>query len=211
MEVRNPALVYWQLTYSTTAIRASVDPGEDGSITGSDIVTILPFGNTISVTRILGINLARALEHSVNLRGTSSDGGFLQVSGIRFVVNYNRPRGMRVTSVSVLCADCRIPQYQPLNMEKYYNVLVPSFIKDGGDGHRYFKEARSPDDPVLQTNDWQTFSKYLQEHKVVYPTLDRRIKILEKKPRSSALLQLQVSPVNILFVVVFVTYMSVYY
>lgn len=132
------------------------------------------------------------------------------MSGIRFVVNYNRPRGMRVTSVSVLCADCRIPQYEPLHMEKYYNVLVPSFIMDGGDGHRYFKEARSPDDPVLHTNDWQTFSKYLQEHKVVYPTLDRRIKIVEKRPRSSAPLQWQDSPVSIFFVIiiVIVIYMS---
>lgn len=155
-----------------------------------------------------GVNLARALEYSVSLRSTSSNGGFLQVSGIRFVINYNRPRGKRVTSISVLCADCRIPHFQPLEMEKYYNVLVPSFILEGGDGHRYFRAARSPDDPILQMNDWQVFMKYMQEHKVVYPTLDHRITIVEKRVDSSGTLHLQFLSAFRLFV--FVTYMSVY-
>lgn len=160
------------------------------------------------MTRIQGVNLARALEYSAGLRGTALNGGFLQVSGIRFVINYNRPSGKRVTSISVLCADCRIPHFQPLEMEKFYNVLVPSFISEGGDGHRYFHYARSPGDPILQMNDWQIFMKYMQEHKVVYPTLDRRITIMEKKFESGGTLHFPfLSAFNLL---VIVTCISIY-
>ncbi|KAH8400483.1 hypothetical protein KR222_001499, partial [Zaprionus bogoriensis] len=188
-------------SYLATGIRASLDPGLTGAITGADILAILPFGNTIVVARIKGRNLVSALEYASNTRHTGMDGGFLQVSGIRFVVNFNRPKGKRITSISVLCAECRIPEFQPLEMDKYYKVLVPSFLMEGGDGHQYFKDARSADNGILRMNDLQVFTKYLQEHKVVYPKLERRIMIMEKTRKSCASFQLDFSLIPIILVI----------
>ncbi|EDW61288.1 protein 5NUC [Drosophila virilis] len=167
-------------------IRASIDPGPDGTVTGVDIATALPYGNTVSVTRIKGHDLVKALEYSAALRHTDSDGGFLQVSGLRLVINYNRPKGKRVTSINVLCADCRIPKYEPLERDKFYSVIVPSFILNGGDGHRHFKDPIEPELHRLKLIDREILTKYYQEHKIVYPMLESRITIIEKKRRSCA-------------------------
>ncbi|KAH8393411.1 hypothetical protein KR215_010236, partial [Drosophila sulfurigaster] len=160
-------------------IRASIDPGLEGIVTGADVPTVLPFGNTLSVTRIKGMNIIKLLEHSASVRNTSLAGGFLQVSGLRITLNYNRPKGKRVTSVQVLCADCPSPHFEPLDKHKYYGVIVNTFILNGGDGHKYFKDPNSYIS-VMQMIDRENLAKYFQEHKVVYPMLEDRIKIVEK-------------------------------
>ena len=59
-----------------------------------------------------------------------------------FVVSYDisKPVGQRVASVSVRCADCRSPQYEPLEEEKVYKVWAPTFLANGGDGHVVIKQ-----------------------------------------------------------------------
>ncbi|XP_062131826.1 protein 5NUC-like [Drosophila sulfurigaster albostrigata] len=166
-------------------IRASIDPGLEGIVTGADVPTVLPFGNTLSVTRIKGMNIIKLLEHSASVRNTSLAGGFLQVSGLRITLNYNRPKGKRVTSVQVLCADCPSPHFEPLDKHKYYGVIVNTFILNGGDGHKYFKDPNSYIS-VMQMIDRENLAKYFQEHKVVYPMLEGRIKIVEKHRKSCA-------------------------
>lgn len=172
-----------------TGIRASIDGGTDGTVTGADIATVLPFGDTISVARVKGVNLVKSLEHSASLRNSDSDGGFLQVSGLRLVLNFNRPKGKRVTSIYVLCADCEIPYYQPLDRHKYYGVILPTFLLNGGDGHKYFLEGSDEQRSTMHLIDREIVTKYFQEHKIVFPKREQRIIILDKVFRSCALLQ----------------------
>ena len=50
------------------------------------------------------------------------------------------PNVDRVHSVEVLCTECRIPEYVPLDEDKLYRIIVPSFIGGGGDGYSVLKE-----------------------------------------------------------------------
>ncbi|KAH8297419.1 hypothetical protein KR044_011480 [Drosophila immigrans] len=185
-------------------IRASVDPGLEGIVTGADVPTVLPFGNTVSVARIKGMTIIKSLEHSASLRNTDSSGGFLQVSGLRVILNYNRPKGKRVTSIHVLCADCKTPQYVPLDKYKYYGVIVPTFLVKGGDGYTFLVDSRD-EVSVMQMIDRDILAKYFQEHKVVFPALDARIKIVEKKRKSCA------APLRpmVLYILIYLTMLSI--
>jgi hypothetical protein len=47
----------------------------------------------------------------------------------------NKPVMERVTSVAVRCAECEVPQYEPLVLEKWYRVALCSFLAAGGDDY----------------------------------------------------------------------------
>lgn len=180
-------MTYFSLSVnSVVGIRASIEPGSDGSISELDIVKALPYGNHVVVSRITGQDLLNALEYSATLRHSKRDGGFLQVSGIRMVINYNLPKGMRITKIKVLCSHCRIPEYLPLQKQRHYWVIVPSFLVNGGDGYKYFKDATDPKIEELELIDREILTKYYKEHRVVYPMIEGRINIVEKKRKSSA-------------------------
>lgn len=51
----------------------------------------------------------------------------------------SKPPKQRVVSLSLLCTDCRVPKYEPLDPEKIYTVVMPSYIVDGGDGFDMIK------------------------------------------------------------------------
>lgn len=55
-------------------------------------------------------------------------------TGIHPIFNGSLPVNQRVKSVSIRCIDCPVPRYQPLELNKYYRMIAPSFIANGGDG-----------------------------------------------------------------------------
>ena len=55
---------------------------EKGTITRGDVMTLMPFGNSVDIISIRGKYLRQALEHSVSRYDvTDRPGAFLQVSG----------------------------------------------------------------------------------------------------------------------------------
>lgn len=40
----------------------------------------------------------------------------------------------------MLCTKCRVPQYEPIDLEKSYTVVMPSYLIDGGDGFTMIKK-----------------------------------------------------------------------
>jgi len=91
-----------------------------------DILALQPFGHNVDVMMIRGKHLREVFEFSV--AGFDPDyfdpsGKFLQVSGIRIVYDISRGDGSRVKSIQVLCKECRIPQFVPLEDEKIYKVI----------------------------------------------------------------------------------------
>lgn len=60
--------------------------------------------------------------------------------GIRVVYDINKPNGQRVQKLDVLCTNCRIPKYGPINDTETYKVAVPTFMAVGGDGYKVIKE-----------------------------------------------------------------------
>lgn len=41
----------------------------------------------------------------------------------------------------MLCTECRVPKYEPLDPEKIYTVVMPSYLVDGGDGFGMIKSG----------------------------------------------------------------------
>ncbi|XP_043070535.1 protein 5NUC-like [Drosophila grimshawi] len=155
-------------------IRSSIERKSDGIITQSDLLTVLPFENDLYVTRITGKAIRNALEHAAAVRYKDSDGAFLQVSGIHVVYNPDMPEGHRVVSVEVRCASCLVPMYSSLNDSSYYNVIVPQFIFDGGDGHVMI-DASNPVTMRMQKTILEAVHQYLKYHDFVYPAVEGRI------------------------------------
>ncbi|KAL5289325.1 hypothetical protein ACFFRR_009461 [Megaselia abdita] len=155
-------------------IRASIDKSIDGNITMKDVLTVLPFEDKFLLLEVYGKTIRNALEHSAKVYKTDSSGGFLQMHGIRVEYNIKNPVGKRVTSVHVLCAECDIPDFSPLNDEKKYKLITSNFLYDGGDNHN-FKDDGVAAPIELPKLDYEIFSQFLLSRSVVYPELDERI------------------------------------
>lgn len=67
----------------------------------------------------------------------------LQVSGLKVVFNMTNQPYNRIVSLDALCRICEddIPRYEPIVAEKFYRVVLPSFLADGGDGFRMIGEG----------------------------------------------------------------------
>lgn len=104
-------------------IRVDIQPGD---ITYGKVAELFPFGNTIQVKKITGEDLLGMLEHSVS-GYPATQGGFLQVSGLKFEFNPSQPVGSRVTEVTV--GD------KALDKAAEYSVAINDFMSIGGDGY----------------------------------------------------------------------------
>ncbi|XP_044021655.1 snake venom 5'-nucleotidase-like [Siniperca chuatsi] len=181
------AMIYHNIKYSSElqwnhvgicmlnsgAIRTAINERyKNGSITMEEILTVLPFGGTFDLVQIKGSTVKKAFEHSVHSYGNKS-GEFLQVSGIHIEYDLSKPVNQRVVSVSMLCTACRVPKYEPLDLEKTYTVVMPSYMVGGGDNFTMIKEE------LLKHNtgdmDVSVFSKYISDMKRVYPAVEGRI------------------------------------
>lgn len=119
-------------------IRASIP---SGNITEFDITTVSPFNNTLYVVNVTGKSIYDALIRSVE-RYNGDRGEFLQVSGMQIVYNLSLPPNQRVVTAKIICTDCLVPKFEPLQLEKYYKVIMSSFMYEGGDGFHMFTVNR---------------------------------------------------------------------
>lgn len=69
---------------------------------------------------------------------TIGRGEFFQYSGMYVTFNLTQPSGARVQSIKVRCSNCDVPRYSDLDENQTYNVIIPSFLSEGGDGHTTF-------------------------------------------------------------------------
>ncbi|XP_023665917.1 5'-nucleotidase [Paramormyrops kingsleyae] len=165
------------------SIRASIDErSRNGSITMEDLISVMPFGGTFDMVQVKGSTLMTAFEHAVHRYGGNT-GEFLQVSGIQVEYDMSRPPGSRVTSTRLLCTQCRVPQYEPLDPKRVYKLLMPSYMVDGGDGYSMIKNEKLKHDSG--DLDISVVSRYIQERKKVHPAVEGRIKI-SNWPRAGA-------------------------
>lgn len=105
-----------------------------GNIHYSDIIALLPFENTLDVLELRGETLYEVFEHSVSRSYVENEFigiHMLQVSGFKVTFNTTQPVGERVHSVKIKITDA---EYENVQLNKLYPVVVPSFLSDGGDG-----------------------------------------------------------------------------
>jgi 5'-nucleotidase len=110
-------------------IRASLLKGD---IVYGDLVASTPFENLVYSVELPGKAIKEALEFAF-LDETSKN--LLQVSGLKVVFDLSREANNRVVSIDVLCRICEnnIPKYEPIDLEAFYRVAMPSYLAEGGD------------------------------------------------------------------------------
>uniref|UniRef100_A0A0B8RXZ9 Snake venom 5'-nucleotidase n=1 Tax=Philothamnus irregularis TaxID=1899461 RepID=A0A0B8RXZ9_9SAUR len=154
-------------------IRSPIDEqANNGIITLEELTAVLPFGGTFDLLEIKGSALRQAFEHSVHRHGQGT-GELLQVSGIKVVYDLSRKTGNRVISLNVLCTKCRVPTYVPLEMEKSYKVLLPSFLATGGDGYDMLKGDSS--NHSSGDLDIAIVGDYIKRMGKVFPAVEGRV------------------------------------
>jgi 5'-nucleotidase / UDP-sugar diphosphatase len=116
-----------------------------GNVTRQALLSSLPFWNTIAFVKLRGDDLMAALQNSVSRIGESSGTGrFLQVAGLRYTYNANRPPGLRVLSAF---AQTRAGTWVAVSAADTYAIATLSFIRQGGDGYSMMADPVKAIDP----------------------------------------------------------------
>lgn len=112
-------------------IRASIDAGP---VTMGEVLTVLPFQNTLSTFHVTGETILAALENGVS-EVEEGAGRFPQVAGMTYAFDASKPAGARISDVMVGGA--------PIDMGKTYGVVSNNYVRNGGDGYKMFRAAQN--------------------------------------------------------------------
>ena len=146
-------------------LRASIDAGE---VTMGEVVTVLPFQNTLSTFQVTGQTLIDALENGVS-QIEEGAGRFPQVAGMSFAVDPSAEPGSRVSEVMVGGA--------PIDPDATYSVVSNNYVRNGGDGYAMFVDAENAYDYGPDLAD--VTAEYLAANAPYAPYTDGRIKMME--------------------------------
>ncbi|WP_372835863.1 bifunctional metallophosphatase/5'-nucleotidase, partial [Puniceibacterium confluentis] len=111
-------------------LRASIDAGE---VTMGEVLTVLPFQNTLSTFFVSGQTVIDALENGVG-QIEEGAGRFPQVAGMTFAVDKAAAPGSRVSDVMVAGA--------PIDPAATYGLVSNNYVRNGGDGYKMFIDAK---------------------------------------------------------------------
>ncbi|MEJ6395453.1 5'-nucleotidase C-terminal domain-containing protein [Gymnodinialimonas sp. 2305UL16-5] len=151
-------------------LRASIDGGET---TMGEVLTVLPFQNTLATFQLTGAGIVEALENGVS-EVEEVAGRFPQVSGMRYTWNPSAEPGSRIVSVEVAEGD----GFAPIDPEAVYGVVSNNYMRGGGDGYDIFEtDATDVYDfgPGLE----QVVAEYISANSPYAPYTDGRISTAE--------------------------------
>jgi 5'-nucleotidase len=151
-----------------------------GRLTTRDLLSILPFKNSLVKIEITGATLRATLEHGVARSAEDAEPGrFPQVSGVHFSFDARRPAGSRLVDVKV--------NGLPLDDAKNYTLTTTSFVAiDGGDGYSMLKGSKVIVPPDKAPLDVDVVKKAIVTAKSIAPKVEGRIKRLDAAQKSSS-------------------------
>ena len=114
-------------------VRASIDAGP---VTMGEVLTVLPFQNTIATMRLSGANIVAALENGVS-KVEEAAGRFPQPAGLRYSFDPALPAGARITGVEVIAGG----GWAPIDPDAIYGVVTNNYMRQGGDGYASFRDG----------------------------------------------------------------------
>jgi 5'-nucleotidase/UDP-sugar diphosphatase len=147
-------------------LRASID---QGVVTMGEVLTVLPFQNTLATFQLPGKDITAALESGLG-QIEEGAGRFPQVAGLKYSFDKTAPAGSRVKSVEVM----ENGAWGPIDPNKTYIAATNNYVRQGGDGYKIFAtDAKNAYDygPGLE----QVVADYLAVHRPYTPALDGRI------------------------------------
>jgi 5'-nucleotidase / UDP-sugar diphosphatase len=104
-----------------------------GPLTRNQVITAVPFVNSLVTMNLTGAQLRELLEQSLTLKV-----GMMQVSGLQMKYDLRRPEYHRITSVQV--------GEGPLEDSRAYSVVTNSFLATGGDHYQTFTKVKPQKD-----------------------------------------------------------------
>lgn len=107
-------------------IRDSISKGE---ITLGDVLTVLPFGNQVTVIKVTGQDIQDALQHGAG-KYPDANGGFPQVAGMTYTIEH---KGNKSTVKDVKVNG------ENLNLKGEYTLATNDFMAIGGDDYTMFE------------------------------------------------------------------------
>jgi len=114
-------------------LRASIDGGE---VTMGEVLTVLPFQNTLSTFQLKGADVIAALENGVS-QVEDGAGRFPQVAGLKYSWTRKKAAGEgRILVVEVM----EDGEWKPIDPDKVYGVVSNNYMRAGGDGYKVFAE-----------------------------------------------------------------------
>ncbi|MEO0918050.1 MAG: 5'-nucleotidase C-terminal domain-containing protein, partial [Pseudomonadota bacterium] len=137
-------------------------------ITKGEVLTVLPFQNTLSTFQVSGETIVAALENGVSQLEDGA-GRFPQVSGMSYTFDPAAEPGSRISDVMVAGA--------PIDMGKMYGVVSNNYVRNGGDGYDMFVNAENAYDFGPDLAD--VTAEYMAAQGPVQPFTDGRITIKE--------------------------------
>jgi len=152
-------------------IRSSIDAGE---ITMGEVLTVLPFSNTLATVSVSGADVIDALENGVS-DVENGAGRFAQVAGLKYTYTLANPPGERISDVLVQGEG---DSWVPIDEDADYIIVTNNFVRGGGDGFEAFASGDNPYDfgPPLE----QVVADYIAKLGGEYtPYTDGRITIVE--------------------------------
>ena len=145
-------------------LRASID---GGPISMGEVLTVLPFQNTLATFTLKGAGIVAALENGVSQIETGG-GRFPQVAGLEFDWSPSGEAGKsRIKAVRVLTGGKAVP----IDPAASYRVVTNNFMRNGGDGYAAFASGSDAYDfgPTLDS----VVADYLGKAPFVPPTAVR--------------------------------------
>ena len=114
-------------------LRASIDKGE---VTMGEVLTVLPFQNTLSTFEISGADVVAALENGVS-QVEEVKGRFPQVAGLKFKWDASKPANEgRIVEVMIESDGT----WAPIDLAATYSVVSNNYVRGGGDGYDMFAD-----------------------------------------------------------------------
>ena len=129
-----------------------------GQLTYGDLVTLLPFDNSVCVVDITGAQLKDLLE-TCTKHTPAEFGDFPQVSGIKFVIDKRRSEGDRITDLVILN---KAGEYEPVQMDRTYNLATINYCVTGGGFAGILKQNRVSKPNIILYN--ECLARYVTEH-----------------------------------------------
>lgn len=148
-------------------LRSSIDAGE---MTMGEVLTVLPFQNTLATFELTGEGVVEALENGVSQLADGA-GRFPQVAGLKYTFDAEAEPGSRISDVMVETSD---GEFEPIDPAATYGVVSNNYMRSGGDGYSVFAEkGENAYDygPGLE----QVVADYVADHSPYEPYTDGRI------------------------------------
>lgn len=147
-------------------LRASIDAGE---VTMGEVLTVLPFQNTLSTFQVSGQTVIDALESGVS-QVEDGKGRFPQVAGLKYTFDMSvAPNEGRISDVLVMEGDAWVA----IDPAKTYGLVSNNYVRGGGDGYKMFRDADNAYDFGPDLAD--VTAEYLAQNAPYAPYTDGRI------------------------------------